>query len=79
MRRAIAWGALLSLPFWAQAEGSGILIDDFENGLKPDWEIKQFRAAAGYTVVEDGSSHRLRAVSRGTAPGLVYSVKLEPK
>ena len=48
-----------------------LLIDDFENGLRPEWNEKVFEGRTEYRVVRDGTGHVLRAESRGAASGLI--------
>ena len=49
-----------------------LLIDDFEQGLNPQWEKKSFHGETSYSVVADGAGHVLRALSQGAASGLVF-------
>lgn len=62
---------VLLLPLPLQAAESR-KIDDFEAGLSPRWEIKEFHGLTEYTVVTEGRGKVLHARSRGTAAGLVY-------
>jgi hypothetical protein len=55
-----------------------LLVDDFEDGLGPKWEVKKFKGDTDYRVVADGQGHVLQAVSRGTASGLVRKVDFDP-
>lgn len=50
------------------------LIDDFEQGLSPRWEIKEFHGRTAYKVVAEGTGKVLHAQSRGTASGLVFKL-----
>jgi hypothetical protein len=57
----------------AGAAEHSVVIDDFENGLKPAWEMKEFHGRTLYTVVhEESGGHVLRADSRASASGLAY-------
>lgn len=82
------YGVVLALPLLlllllvgecrpAQA-GDGVFIDDFEQGLAPSWEVKEFAGQTRYQVVADGSGHSLRATSQSAASGLVYPLDLDP-
>jgi len=50
-----------------------VVIDDFEDGLRPEWEVKEFKGRAVYLVAHDNDgSHVLKAESRDAASGLVF-------
>ena len=60
---------------WAEP----ILIDDFKNTIRPEWEVKEFEGVTTYeTVVEDGVPC-LKAYAEGTASGLFYKIKYDPQ
>lgn len=64
-------GGLLSAG--VAAAGLSIVIDDFENGLDPGWEVKEFKGRTYYAVVhDDDASHVLKAQSRDAASGLIF-------
>jgi hypothetical protein len=72
---------LMALAPCAAAGGAApgrLLIDDFEGGLGPDWQVKSFRGETAYRVVAENGNHVLRAESRGTASGLLRKVEVEP-
>jgi hypothetical protein len=72
---------LFSLPAWSGFSGSSqILIDDFEQGLRPDWERQTFRKRSEtlYEVIELEGRGGLRAWSRGSASGLVMRKGIDP-
>lgn len=69
--------ALLALSSPLRAET--LLVDDFETGLRPAWESKSFQGETSYKVVEMAGGHVLAAVSKATASGLVYPLKLDPQ
>ena len=79
MKTPALWIFLLGLPSTALSGEPSVVIDDFERGLRPGWEIKEFRGATEYSVVDEGGNHVLRAVSRGTATGLVYPIVFDPR
>ena len=78
-------GALLllfSIPAWSDFSGSPqILIDDFEQGLRPDWEHQSFRKRSEtmYEIIEMEGRGVLRARSRASASGLVMRVNIDPR
>lgn len=49
-----------------------LVIDDFENGLKPQWETKKFKGETLYKIVNTEHSWVLRAESRASASALIY-------
>jgi hypothetical protein len=51
------------------------LIDDFEGGLRPNWEARPFKGETRYDVVSDDGGHVLRARSDAAASGLVYPIR----
>lgn len=66
---------LFGLAVAASAAESSVVIDDFENGLRPGWEEKEFKGRTVYVVVhDDDGSHLLKAESRDAASGLVYKI-----
>jgi hypothetical protein len=54
-------------------------IDDFENGLRPEWQEKVFKGRTEYRVVSEGTGHVLRAESRGAASGLILENEIDLK
>ncbi len=56
-----------------------IVIDDFERGLSPKWETKDFKEKTMYTVIETDGTHVLKAESKDSATGLIYRYKYNPK
>ncbi len=66
---------LLFLLFYSPsiyAGGKFHIIDDFEDGLKPDWKTKEFNGKTIYKVVKEGDNHVLKAVSNNSASVLIY-------
>ncbi|BCR05937.1 hypothetical protein DESUT3_30060 [Desulfuromonas versatilis] len=64
---------LALLPALAAQGGGGFrVIDDFQGGLSPRWEEKEFKGRTRYQVVLDDQGSSLRAESRGGASGLVF-------
>ncbi len=61
----------------ASSPVTSVIIDDFEAGLSPKWEIKSFVGETSYEVVRDGDNRVLKAHTEGNASGLVYKLKLE--
>ncbi len=67
--------SLLVMFFCAAGSGAGepaALIDDFEDGLAPGWEEKEFKGRTLYSVVSDRDGRSLRAESHDSASGLVF-------
>lgn len=56
----------------AFAGDQAIVIDDFANGLKPQWETKEFKGKTRYSVVNEGAGHVLKAESNAAASALLY-------
>lgn len=71
-------GLALVLLFIGLAVGVGaaersVVIDDFEDGLRPGWEEKKFKGRTVYAVVhDDDGSLVLKAESRDAASGLFF-------
>ena len=78
MSRLICHLLLLPLLLAPTAQAASRVIDDFEGGLKPAWEVKSFKGTTDYQVVTDGGGKVLRAESKGTASGLVYAIDYAP-
>lgn len=75
-RTSVRWGwaaPLLLAGLGLPAETS-LLIDDFEGGLRPGWEVKRFKGETSYAVVPEGTGHVLRAESNASASGLLYRI-----
>jgi len=70
---------IVFLPILASADADGLLIDDFEQGLRPTWEEKAFKGRTDYRVVPDGSGHCLQARSRNAASGLIFRREVDLK
>lgn len=72
------WTVCLLLTLVAAAAVAGdrtVVIADFEEGLDPAWEAKEFLGQTLYKVVHDeAGGHVLRADSRASASGLVYKI-----
>lgn len=69
------WPLLTLVAAAAVAGDRTVVIDDFEDGLRPEWEVKEFHGQTLYTVGhDDAGGHLLRADSRASASGLVYKV-----
>ena len=77
--------ALLALIFCLHPAGRAFgieklrVIDDFERGLSPGWEVKSFKGHTSYRVVPQGGGHVLQALSHDAASGLVYRISYDPK
>jgi hypothetical protein len=70
---ALSFLLVIGLAVTAGAVERHIVIDDFENGLQPGWEVKEFHGRTLYVVVpEVNGGHVLRADSRASASGLFF-------
>lgn len=79
MRQILVTLGFLCLASLAMAGGERRLLDDFEHGLHPDWEAKNFKGTTDYRVVAEPDGNRvLRAESRGSASGLVFRHEVDP-
>lgn len=56
-----------------------LVVDDFEQGLGPQWTVKSFKGETGYRVVTDNGNRVLQADSRAAASGLVKKLDLDPR
>ena len=56
-----------------------IVIDDFANGIKPDWKTKSFKGTTEYTWIKEENRAYVKATSRGTASGLYYEIEFDPQ
>lgn len=61
----------------AGAEGKGWLIDDFENGLRPEWKDKEFKGRTDYRVVREATGNALQAESHGEASALILEQAID--
>lgn len=66
---------LIALP----ARGGEIVIDDFARGLAPGWTEKIFSGKTKYEPVQEDGRNCLKATSNGTASGLYYRIRFDPK
>ena len=56
------------------AAGSGVqVIDDFNQGLNPNWQSKQFKGQTEYSITTDAGEKVLMAQSTGGASALVFA------
>lgn len=62
---------------FAVAEEKGVLIDDFEKGLRPAWKEKAFKDRTAYEVVRDETGSVLKARSHGAASALILEKKYD--
>jgi len=60
------------------AHGKSLLIDDFKDGIRPEWKVKKFEGVTRYeATVEDGVPC-LKATAAGTASGMFYEIEYDP-
>jgi hypothetical protein len=71
---------LLISPFTLPAfGGEPIMVGSFgQDGLE-GWETKEFKGLTEYTAVDEGGRRVLKAVSRGTASGLIRKISVDPE
>jgi len=81
LMRLSPWWAIvvLQLALPCIAGSVPLSVDDFEQGLGPQWTVKSFKGETGYRIVTDSGSRVLQAESRGTASGLVRKLDLDPR
>lgn len=58
---------------------SGLLINDFKNGLSPRWVEKSFKGNTQYEWAVEGGQHCIKATSRSSASALYYEIEYDPK
>lgn len=61
------------------AAGQIITIDDFENGLKPQWECEKFKGETRYSIVKTDTGHVLKAESNASASALIFKYEYDLK
>jgi len=71
--------ALLVCASVTNADEKFIIIDDFEHGLKPQWEKKEFKGQTRYTVIKGENGHVLKAESNASASALIFRYKYDLK
>ena len=54
-----------------------ILIDDYRDGLKPQWQEKSFSGNTEYRVVRPNDRPAIQAVSRESASALMYEIEYD--
>lgn len=62
---------------FARSEPPVLTIDNFESGLTSRWKEKKFRGQTEYRIVKMDGNHCLRAVSHGSASGLIYRIRYD--
>ena len=67
------------LAFTATVAGAARVIDDFASGISPVWEAKVFNGKTLYKAVREDGVPAVMAQARGTASGLFYKIKYDPK
>jgi hypothetical protein len=66
----------LAVAVAAGAAERSVVIDDFEDDLRPEWEVKEFKGRTVYLVAhDDDGSHVLKAESRDAASGLIFKLE----
>jgi len=72
MKRLLSVIAVLVCVHIANADENYITIDDFEKGLSPRWEAKEFKGRTRYSVIETKDGRALKAESNAKASALIY-------
>jgi Protein of unknown function (DUF3047) len=71
---------LLAIPECRPAVAAeSVQVDDFEHGLAPTWEVKEFSGRTDYRVVACEPGYCLHASSHAAASGLVFPLELLPQ
>ncbi len=68
---------LLLQPLCVFAEAKGRFIDDFEKGLRPVWQVKEFKGRTDYRVVREATGNVLQAESHGVASALILKQQID--
>lgn len=80
-RFPLIWAIILiiqiALPSAARA--GEILLDDYADGLSPDWEEKSFAGKTLYEVTKEDGRTCIKATSRSSASALIYKIKYSLK
>ncbi len=79
MKAILVHVLLLLLSPLVRAGDGDMLIDDFENGLRPGWQEKSFQGRTEYRVVQDETGYVLEATSQGTASALILNQTIDLK
>ena len=56
-----------------------IIIDDLTDGINSGWSSKSFKGMTEYSWARAGEKTFIRAISKGTASGLYYKIKYDPR
>lgn len=74
----VVMAAIAVITMLQAAHGESLLIDDFKDGIKPEWKVKKFEGVTNYhPTVEDGVPC-LKATAQGTASGMFYEIEYDP-
>jgi hypothetical protein len=72
-------GGLLVLFSSPELVLSGILLDDYKEGMSPNWEVRPLEGETLYQVTKEGSEYCIRATSRGSASALYYRIEYDTR
>lgn len=64
-------------PLYIFAAEKNLLIDDFEKGLRPAWQAKEFKGRTDYRVVREVTGDVLQAESYGAASALILKQRVD--
>lgn len=62
----------LVLPCYASDSASVVIIDNFDHGLSPQWQAKEFNGQTRYTTATEPTGEVLQAESHAAASALIY-------
>lgn len=79
MKCLIVFIVLFLQALFASAQEKTLLIDGFEDGLRPVWQEKVFKGRTAYGVVREGTGNILKAQSHGAASALILEKKIDLK
>jgi len=55
------------------------VLDDYQNGISPNWQTKSFAGQTRYTVEKSAGRSYLKATSSAAASGLFYEIEYDPR
>ncbi len=79
MKYILVFIVLFLQALFVSAQEKTLLIEYFENGLRPVWQVKAFKGRTAYRVVGDATGNVLKAKSYGAASALILEKKIDLK
>ncbi len=77
--RLLLLTTILALTAPGYGSGAELTIGSFASAGLRDWEVKKFKGATEYTVVEDHGTTVVKAVSHASASGLIKKISFDPQ